>query len=656
MSKPAFNSPTTRSKKKTAAPIDSTSENVDVKDSSEEDVVGPLCTSMKKLTSMTEQNYEQQMKTPNESSASSKTSAEVARGASFRKSLVFDSGLTPHDNETNTSTSTNKSTDNESNERPKAKTSLTFNEPVISVRSFYGKTVEKSLDEPTKPALDIITKLNGHEIVAAIAKQKHRSKPKTTKPKLLAKRMKAPSLWRFSGKMKFNRHIRPRSHKEGKKKKEKLKASINSNGTNGIDTENVAPIGAEFTSRIEQNLRLQKILKDQTNAFGASRDINWNGATKMNDSTLIPSTDFLHSDGEDDGDSDNECTVQPNCSTYEEVEVEVEEPTNRKFFKSSGSSAKKYRIMGRLSATLKRGGDLKFDPPPKRRKKRPNKGRILIFQFFLNLCRNIFHLLDGETVFLHNEISSIIDRLSSPSKNKRNITTTSDTNSNQCDMNLDQNTNAQPDNPQTVSMTCPVITPEKHSAAEHDVAVTIEQITIVENQPEFIEEMQTEHTVTIETSAFDDVEKFRQMIPYDTIDPEKISQQESILELLISNGICNQETFQIFIAEPDLHKEKASQILDSLYCVNTMMPIEYENDVAIEWVDSVDSVAIAQTSDSVAIEGNSNSFTEATGTALNSMAVLNCGESTAVGNSTTQSQAARKCGLRRMTSFRKKTN
>lgn len=390
MSKETTRSPKTRSKssRKKTTISDSTSESTDPKDSSEEDVVGPLCTSMKKLTSMTEQNYEQQMKTPSESNASSKASGEVVRGASFRKSLVFDSGLTPHDNESNTLNNNTKSTENETNERPKAKTSLTFNEPVISVRSFYGKPVDKPTE--SKPENDIMAKLSSHEFAAAIAKRKNRSKPKTLKPKLLATRMKAPSLWRYSGKMKFNRLKRPRPHKDAKKKnKEKLNVSTKSSGEQGFDVENVPPAGAEFTSRIEQNLRLQKILKDQTNAFGASRDINWNGGAKNNDSPLIPPTAFLNSDGEEDADSDNDNDVPPTSTTHEEVEVEVEEtPTNRKFFKSSASSAKKYRIMGRLSATLKRGGDLKFELP-KRKKKRPNKGKKI------DSCSSLFY------VFIH---------------------------------------------------------------------------------------------------------------------------------------------------------------------------------------------------------------------------------------------------------------
>lgn len=340
------NSPQTRSKQMRLR-ADGGDNSDKPKDSSEEDVVGPLCTSMKKLTSMTEQNYEQQMKTPSETSTTGKKASEqVARGVSFRKSLIFDTGLTPHDDDTNAPTIT-KSGD----EVPKARTSLTFNEPVISVRSFYGKPADKPVDKPAEPksALDLMATLSSREFVAAIAKRKVKSKPKL-KPKSLAKRMKAPSLWRFSGKLKFNRHKKHRPHKTDKKIKQNASTTCNELNIGDTNVENVPPNGVEFTSRIEQNLRLQKILKDQTNAFSMSRDINWNGATKVNDDAS-PRVRFLQSDDEDDDDNGNECTLPNSVGTYEEVDVEVEEPTNRKFFKSSASnSTKKYRIMGKYNS------------------------------------------------------------------------------------------------------------------------------------------------------------------------------------------------------------------------------------------------------------------------------------------------------------------
>lgn len=359
---------------------------MDVKDkndsSSEEDFVGPLCSSMKKLSSMTEQNYEQQMKTPSETTVSNKPNVDVARGGtSFRKSLVFDTGLTPHDNDSNAPTSTNSTT----LEHPKAKTSLTFNEPVISVRSFYGKPVVANDSTPKKetmasttvikPEIDIITKLNTRELATVIAKRKSKSTKPKKKQKFL-KRLNAPSLWRFSGKLKINK-VKHKHRSNNKDEKKKLHRTIaNRKMLANNDEENIAPMGAEFTSRIEQNLRLQKILKEQTNALTISRDINWKGGSgaTINESQVLKPQTFLNSDDEDD-DNPLLSPVPGADETYEEVEVEVEEPnTNRKFFKSKSgaNSAKKYRIMGRISATLKRGGDLKFDPLPKRKKKRPN--------------------------------------------------------------------------------------------------------------------------------------------------------------------------------------------------------------------------------------------------------------------------------------------
>lgn len=252
---------------------------------------------------------------------------------------------------------------------------------------------------------------------------------------------------------------------------------------------------------------------------------------------------------------------------------------------------------------------------------------------------------DGETVFLRNEISSIIDRLSSPSKNRRNNDISSDSNrdkhsdvtntvvvssSENSESTFAKNTDAT-----SVTNADPNVTININSNTDGQFTKTNTEAPVIENHNDFIEEMQTEEMFAMETMAYVNVEKFRQMIPYDTTDPEKISQQESILELLISNGICNDETFQIFIAEPDSHKEKASQILDSLYCVNTMMPNEYENEGAIEWVNSVESMPIAQTPDPVvAIETNSNGPNESNLIESNS---IDGTSSMGVGITTTQS-------------------
>ncbi|XP_055700576.1 N-acetyltransferase eco [Phlebotomus papatasi] len=64
-------------------------------------------------------------------------------------------------------------------------------------------------------------------------------------------------------------------------------------------------------------------------------------------------------------------------------------------------------------------------------------------------------------------------------------------------------------------------------------------------------------------------EEFRKRLPYKTSDPALISRQKSILELLISNKKCTEETFKVFIAEPEAHKAQAARILDEMFYLTT---------------------------------------------------------------------------------------
>lgn len=133
---------------------------------------------------------------------------------------------------------------------------------------------------------------------------------------------------------------------------------------------------------------------------------------------------------------------------------------------------------------------------------------------FINSARNLFS--DGETVFLHNEITSIIDRLSSPKKNKH-VTN-------------------------TIAAIPVIALNERYENDNENESVAEQPIESQTMKLDFINEMQIQGAINdnglIETVVSDvNVEKYRQMIPYDTTDADKISQQESILELLISNGI-----------------------------------------------------------------------------------------------------------------------
>ncbi|XP_017091072.2 N-acetyltransferase eco [Drosophila bipectinata] len=66
---------------------------------------------------------------------------------------------------------------------------------------------------------------------------------------------------------------------------------------------------------------------------------------------------------------------------------------------------------------------------------------------------------------------------------------------------------------------------------------------------------------------FNPFSAFRDRLPFQTDDPQIIEQQKILLEFLISNNICNEENFRIFIEDPDNHKEEANKIIDELYMV-----------------------------------------------------------------------------------------
>ena len=66
-----------------------------------------------------------------------------------------------------------------------------------------------------------------------------------------------------------------------------------------------------------------------------------------------------------------------------------------------------------------------------------------------------------------------------------------------------------------------------------------------------------------------DFAEYRKRLPYNTTDPEIIERQHLLLDFLISNNICTEENFTIFIADPDNHKEEAERIVDELVMIVT---------------------------------------------------------------------------------------
>lgn len=85
--------------------------------------------------------------------------------------------------------------------------------------------------------------------------------------------------------------------------------------------------------------------------------------------------------------------------------------------------------------------------------------------------------------------------------------------------------------------------------------------------PKHEPEAMNEEVEMVEIMPSDPFVKYRQKLPYQTNDPAVMEQQELLLEFLISNNICTDKNFEIFIADPDNHKEEATRIVDKLYMV-----------------------------------------------------------------------------------------
>ncbi|XP_034107500.1 N-acetyltransferase eco [Drosophila albomicans] len=88
-------------------------------------------------------------------------------------------------------------------------------------------------------------------------------------------------------------------------------------------------------------------------------------------------------------------------------------------------------------------------------------------------------------------------------------------------------------------------------------------VTLVPEEPELL----IEETIPIQDPANDPYFKYRSQLPYKTSDAATMEQQALLLEFLISNNICTDKNFEIFIADPDNHKDEATRIVDQLYMV-----------------------------------------------------------------------------------------
>lgn len=77
-------------------------------------------------------------------------------------------------------------------------------------------------------------------------------------------------------------------------------------------------------------------------------------------------------------------------------------------------------------------------------------------------------------------------------------------------------------------------------------------------------------------SSFLNYQRFSEMLPYNTDDPDVQQRQETLLNLLFTNNICTEQNFKIFIAEPSQHEAEAARILEELFVLDVQEPNEME--------------------------------------------------------------------------------
>lgn len=474
------------------------------------------------------ENYAKQMKTPNELGSSTNCNNPLLRGLSFRKSLIFDTGLTPNDDNAPANKLSDLNDSSTANgDHPRAKTSLTFSEPLISAKSFYGS-------KNGTTSTSYVKKKEEASPSSHMSTQVRRSISKTlskANKKIAARKMSGPTLWKHAGAIKkLRKHINKPVKKMSKSQwvktalaemnkqypeNDQNERKLVQSNTKGI-TSTETP--EDLAIRRKQLERIQKSLQPRVQSTSNEHD------------------SFEISDEEDDEDENKEQTAK--AAAVNTNENHEQSSSSRKFFKSSvGNTTKKYRIISGISATLKRGCDLKLERPVKRMKKQKRH----------------------ETVVLHNEITSIIDRLSSPQKCKLS----------------------------------------NHVSHNEPSTSQLESINVL---PMATDESIITGAVSNQPLEVDPFKKYRDMLPFETNEPTKMAQQRTILELLISNHICDEQTFKVFIAEPELHKEEAGKILSKLYCVSAMLPDDVEDG---EWVTVADDAAPYDTLDNTSENLNS---------------------------------------------------
>lgn len=326
---------------------------------------------------------------------------------SFRKSLIFDTGMTPTDGQYSTKTSAykrNASADNAdtTSDTPKARTSLSFGDkPQISAKTFYGSSFQSSLPTTRKSA-PLPSRPTVVKPLPSATKRSRQSHTKKTQRK-----SSGPFLGSSSVCHKIHK---PKVVQAKTKALDRFQIIESAMELIGARVANKTPFKGqhggqsgpldEYKITKEQIEKLHKILHDQPSSGAlstlSSKPLNWTGSrTTLNSSgsstaanndgndTTFGQTSMMNTSGvssasscPDDGDA------------VPEVEVERQPEPHRKFFKSrTPSTTNNYTVMKGIKATVKRGSGgvtLLMAPKIKKAKREHSDCEYRFFLFLLH--------------------------------------------------------------------------------------------------------------------------------------------------------------------------------------------------------------------------------------------------------------------------------
>lgn len=321
---------------------------------------------------------------------------------SFRKSLIFDTGMTPEDNQySKNNYKRNASADNpesaSSFDAPKARTSLSFGDkPQISAKTFYGSS------------FNVSTPIKRSERFTP--KQVDSTKPSATKRtrqsitrKTQLKNKNVPFLGNLS--------ISHKIHKPKPVPLSKCKAMnrfqiiesamdlIGARVSNKPSELSKSHTADEYKITREQIDKLQKIIRDQPNTLSklSSKPLSWTGSlSKFNSSSA--SIEAGNDDVNDtfghvsllNNSELNASTASSSCPDQNEEEEQEQHETKRKFFKSRRpSTSNNYTVMKGIKATVKRGaeGVTLLMAPESKKAKRDHSDCEYLINLQMNVCQ-----------------------------------------------------------------------------------------------------------------------------------------------------------------------------------------------------------------------------------------------------------------------------